>query len=89
MSFLNELKTAYQDAQKSKLWTDEIKQAIAERAKSGDSQYTHYFCKQMYTQNEINSLVKTAHSESLDVQVLDHMSCGNEYYEVTISGWAE
>lgn len=89
MSFLNELKTAYQDAQKSKLWTDEIKQAIADRAKNGYSCYTYYFDKYDYTQVDVDAFCAAVRSESLDVQVLDHVSCGDKYYEVTISGWAD
>ena len=85
MSFLNELKAAYQDAQKSKLWTDEIKQAIAERAKSGDTQYTHYFDKSEVAAIEIDTFIDVVRQEGLFI------TCGEDrkYYAVTIYGWAD
>lgn len=88
MSFLNELKTAYQDSQKSKLWTDEIKQTIQGNARNGATAYTHYFDKYDYSQTDIDSFCETVRSESLTVRVSDYESWGSKYYEVTISGWA-
>lgn len=88
MSFLNELKTAYQDSQKSKLWTDEIKQAIRDNALNGVVAYTHYFDKYDYSQTDINLFCEIVRAESLAVRISDYESWGDKYYAVTISGWA-
>ena len=85
MSFLNELKTAYQDAQKSKLWTNEIKQAIADRAKSGNAQYFHWFDKSNTSSGDIDTFIDVVREEGLFI-VCDET---REHYEVSISGWAE
>jgi len=89
MSFLNELKAAYQDSQKSKLWTDEIKQTIQGNARNGATAYTRYFDKYDYSQADIDLFCETVRSESLTVQVSDYESRFDMYYEVTISGWTD
>lgn len=84
MSFIQELRAAYTESRKSKLYTQTIKNAILQSATNGYSSYTHYFDRTCHSLYDVRKFCAAVEADYLRTTI----DQGNiQYYVVEISGW--